>query len=102
MSYELRPNSQIWPRALNGILGGDERRIYLVAGDLGHPSGSGLDFISKNLFFSKKKEVERRRLTQMDSRFYNASIPSMTLLTVALVSLTLTSQIPTLIRVHCR
>ena len=44
--YELTPNAQIWPRALNSTLGGDESKIYLVVADLGSDVGQGLDFIS--------------------------------------------------------
>ena len=46
VSYELTPNAQIWPRALNSTLGGDASKIYLIVSDLGSPSGQGLDFIS--------------------------------------------------------
>jgi len=44
--FELTPNAQIWPRALNGMLGGNADAIYLVVGDIGSNSGSGLDFIN--------------------------------------------------------
>lgn len=47
VTYELTPNAQIWPRALNATIGGEEGHIYLVVADLGSPSGQGLDFISK-------------------------------------------------------
>ncbi|KAH0831880.1 acid protease [Lanmaoa asiatica] len=46
VTYELTPNAQIWPRALNSVLGGQEGQIYLITSDLGSPSGSGLDFIN--------------------------------------------------------
>lgn len=46
VTYELTPNAQIWPRALNSVLGGEEGKIYLVASDMGSPSGQGLDFIN--------------------------------------------------------
>ncbi|KAG6325936.1 hypothetical protein ID866_13153, partial [Astraeus odoratus] len=45
-TLEFTPNAQIWPRALNSILGGDPNKIYLITSDLGSPSGSGLDFIN--------------------------------------------------------
>ncbi|KAJ6585319.1 acid protease [Mycena capillaripes] len=44
-TFELTANAQIWPRALNSTLGGDEDKIYLITADLGSNSGSGLDFI---------------------------------------------------------
>ncbi|TFY78615.1 hypothetical protein EWM64_g5399 [Hericium alpestre] len=53
VSYELTPNAQIWPRALNSTLGGDEGTIYLVVSDLGSPSGQGLDFINGFTFLQR-------------------------------------------------
>lgn len=46
VTYEFTPNAQIWPRALNTILGGDPNQIYLITCDLQSPTGSGLDFIN--------------------------------------------------------
>ena len=43
-SYDLTPNAQIWPRSLNTAIGGSSTAIYLVVGDRGSQSGSGLDF----------------------------------------------------------
>jgi len=45
-TFELTPNAQTWPRALNGLLDGDADAIHLVVGNLGNNSGSGLDFIN--------------------------------------------------------
>nr|VWO96740.1 Aspartyl proteinase [Ganoderma boninense] len=45
-TYEFIPNAQIWPRSLNADIGGDADGIYLIVGDLGSPSGEGLDFIN--------------------------------------------------------
>ncbi|EMD36785.1 hypothetical protein CERSUDRAFT_51231, partial [Gelatoporia subvermispora B] len=45
-SFELTPNAQIWPRALNTAIGGNDDTIYLVANDIGSETGSGLDFIN--------------------------------------------------------
>jgi pepsin A len=49
-TYELTPNGQIWPRALNSVIGGTSGSIYLIVGDLGTSSGSGLDFINGYAF----------------------------------------------------
>ena len=49
-SYDLSPNAQIWPRSLNTAIGGSANSIYLVVGDIGSPSGSGLDFIDGYTF----------------------------------------------------
>jgi cathepsin E len=43
--FELTANAQIWPRALNSEIGGVSGHIYLIVGDIGSPSGEGLDFI---------------------------------------------------------
>jgi len=45
-TFELTANAQIWPRALNTAIGGSASSIYLVVGDIGTPSGEGLDFIN--------------------------------------------------------
>lgn len=53
VTYELTPNAQIWPRALNSVIGGNSNAIYLVTADLGSPSGSGLDFIDGFVFLQR-------------------------------------------------
>ncbi|EED79936.1 predicted protein [Postia placenta Mad-698-R] len=45
-TFEFTANAQIWPRALNSAIGGQEGTIYLIASDIGSNSGSGLDFIN--------------------------------------------------------
>ncbi|KAI0752473.1 acid protease [Daedaleopsis nitida] len=52
-TYEFTANAQIWPRALNTAIGGDEDSIYLVTGDLGSDSGEGLDFIDGFTFLER-------------------------------------------------
>lgn len=49
-SYDLTPNAQIWPRALNEEIGGNSSGIYLMVGDIGTPSGQGLDFTNGYVF----------------------------------------------------
>ncbi|KDR84345.1 hypothetical protein GALMADRAFT_708895 [Galerina marginata CBS 339.88] len=44
--FEMTPDAQLWPRVLNTLIGGSASAIYLIVGDLGIPSGSGLDFIN--------------------------------------------------------
>ena len=51
-TFEFTANAQIWPRALNSTLGGEDGKIYLILSDLGNNSGSGLDFISMTFTFS--------------------------------------------------
>lgn len=43
--FTLTTNAQIWPRSLNSKIGGDAHSIYLIVGDIGTPSGQGLDFV---------------------------------------------------------
>jgi hypothetical protein len=44
VAFELTPNAQIFPRALNSQIGGVAGGIYLIITDNGSNSGSGLDF----------------------------------------------------------
>ncbi|KAF7436454.1 hypothetical protein PC9H_003287 [Pleurotus ostreatus] len=53
VSYELTANAQIWPRALNTAIGGNANSIYLIVGDLGSTTGSGLDFINGYTFLER-------------------------------------------------
>ena len=45
-TFEFTANAQAWPRALNTAIGGTTNNVYLIVGDLGTPSGEGLDFIN--------------------------------------------------------
>jgi len=38
-TYTLTPNAQIWPRTLNGIIGGSSNYLYLVVKDSGRNAG---------------------------------------------------------------
>ena len=53
VSFELTANAQIWPRNLNSAIGGTSGNIYLIVGDNGEPSGSGLDFINGQAFLER-------------------------------------------------
>jgi len=35
-TYALTPNAQIWPRALNTVIGGTAEGIYLIVADVSH------------------------------------------------------------------
>jgi len=52
-SFQLTPNGQIWPRNLNTAIGGSASDILLIVGDIGTPSGSGLDFINGQSFLER-------------------------------------------------
>ncbi|KAJ7822002.1 family A1 protease, partial [Mycena olivaceomarginata] len=51
--FPLTPNAQIWPRALNSVIGGNPNQIYLVISGLATPSGQGLDFILGMAFLQR-------------------------------------------------
>lgn len=51
--FRLIPDAQIWPRALNADIGGTADAIYMIVGDLGAFSGSGLDFINGFAFLER-------------------------------------------------
>jgi cathepsin E len=53
VSFGLTPNGQIWPRVLNTAIGGASNSILLIVGDIGAPSGSGLDFINGQTFLER-------------------------------------------------
>ncbi|KAF8801895.1 aspartic protease [Phlegmacium glaucopus] len=53
VSFQLTPNAQIWPRSLNTAIGGAASNIYLIIGDIGANSGSGLDFVNGQTFLER-------------------------------------------------
>ncbi|THH26965.1 hypothetical protein EUX98_g7217 [Antrodiella citrinella] len=53
VDYEFTADAQVWPRALNGAIGGQPDDIFLVVADIGTPSGSGLDFINGFTFLER-------------------------------------------------
>lgn len=55
--YTLTPNAQIWPRALNAVIGGTSDRIYLIVSNLATPSGMGLDFVNGMSFLERYYSV---------------------------------------------
>ncbi|KAF8639298.1 hypothetical protein AX17_001609 [Amanita inopinata Kibby_2008] len=57
VSYEFTANAQTWPRSLNTAIGGSANSIYLIVGDIGSNSGSGLDFINGYTFLERYYSV---------------------------------------------
>ncbi|KAG6898540.1 hypothetical protein C0993_006100, partial [Termitomyces sp. T159_Od127] len=53
VNFELTPNAQLWPRALNTAIGGSNDSLYLIIADIGTPSGLGLDFINGYTFLER-------------------------------------------------
>jgi len=56
-TFELTPNAQLWPRALNTDIGGTANGIYLIVSDLGTPSGEGFDFVNGMTFLERHFSV---------------------------------------------
>ncbi|KAF8528491.1 acid protease [Hysterangium stoloniferum] len=52
-TFEFTANAQAWPRSLNTLIGGVSGSVYLIVGDLGTPSGEGLDFINGQAFLER-------------------------------------------------
>lgn len=52
-TFTLSANAQIWPRALNTDVGGEADKIYLIVGDSGSKTGSGLDFLYGMTFLER-------------------------------------------------
>jgi hypothetical protein len=52
-TFVLTPNGQIWPRSLNTYIGGSSSSVYLIVGDLGSPTGEGLDFVNGYAFLER-------------------------------------------------
>lgn len=53
VTYELIPDAQLWPTALNEAIGGTADSLYLVVSDMGSSSGEGLDFINGYVFLER-------------------------------------------------
>jgi hypothetical protein len=73
-SFELIPNAQIWPRALNTLLGGSEDLIYLVIQDLADLL-PGVNFVCGMAFLERYYSVfdtEHRQLGLATTAFTNA------------------------------
>ncbi|KAL1945168.1 hypothetical protein VTO73DRAFT_2788 [Trametes versicolor] len=82
--FEFTANAQIWPvryrahpsRALNALIGGNTDSIYLIIGDIGSYSGSGLDFINGQTFMERFYTVfdtENRRVGVANTPFTRAT-----------------------------
>ncbi|KAF7312284.1 AB hydrolase-1 domain-containing protein [Mycena indigotica] len=76
-TFSLTPDAQIWPRLLNSDIGGDSQSIYLIVGDLGTNSGSGLDFINGYGFlerFYSVYDTGNRRVGLAETQYTNAKL----------------------------
>ncbi|EIW58440.1 uncharacterized protein TRAVEDRAFT_47596 [Trametes versicolor FP-101664 SS1] len=74
--FEFTVNAQIWPRPFNLSIGGDEDSIYLIVGDSGTHSGSGLDFINGVAFIERFYtffDTENNRVGVANTEFTRAT-----------------------------
>lgn len=58
-------SSHCLQRALNSVIGGDQDGVYLIVGNSGSPSGSGLDFLNGQTFlerFYTVYDADKRRV----------------------------------------
>ena len=63
-------------RQLNTAIGGSDEFVYLVIGDLGTPSGEGLDFVGGMAFLQRyyyALDTENNRLGFARTQFTNAT-----------------------------
>ncbi len=80
-TFELTPNAQIWPRALNRAIGGDANSVYLAINDIGNlfhgVSASGINFVCGMKFLERFYSVfdtENRRVGLATTPFTHATI----------------------------
>jgi cathepsin E len=74
-TFELTANAQIWPRALNTVIDGDNDSIYLVVQDIGNKF-PGVDFICGMAFlerFYSAFDSGNRRVGLARTTFTNAT-----------------------------
>jgi len=51
--YEFNRNAQIWPRALNTLIGGEKDLVYLIVNDLGPDLSKNMGFIAGMTFLER-------------------------------------------------
>ncbi|KAH9885230.1 aspartic proteinase from Irpex Lacteus [Cubamyces lactineus] len=51
--FEFPPNAQIWPRALNTAIGGTTDKLYLIIGDGGVFTPTGINFVNGMTFLER-------------------------------------------------
>ncbi|KAI0793715.1 aspartic peptidase A1 [Fomes fomentarius] len=76
VTFELTPNAQIWPRALNTEIGGTADWVYLIVAPLGELSGQGLDFINGMTFlerFYSVYDTGKKQVGLANTRFTKAN-----------------------------
>jgi cathepsin E len=73
----LIPNAQIWPRALNTLIGGQANSVYLVVFDLGSDQIGTMDFIMGMVVLERLYSVfdtGNNRVGLATTQFTNATV----------------------------
>jgi cathepsin E len=52
-TYEFNADAQIWPRALNDLIGGEKDFVYLIVTDLGPDVSQETGFLAGMTFFER-------------------------------------------------
>jgi cathepsin E len=74
-TFELTANAQIWPRALNKLVGGERGHIYLVVNDIEWTAGTGPNFMIGYTFverFHSVFDTGRHRIGLATTQFTTA------------------------------
>ncbi len=75
-TYEFNANAQIWPRALNHLIGGKKEFVYLIVSDLGPDLSKDLGFVAGLAFLERFYAVfdSRRHRVGLANTEFTASI----------------------------
>ncbi|KAI0660122.1 aspartic protease [Cubamyces menziesii] len=77
IQFEFTQNAQIWPRALNTVIGGSDDFVYLIVNDLGRASGSGMDIVCGMMFlerFYATFDIDNNRVGIANTQFTTSTI----------------------------
>jgi hypothetical protein len=70
--YEFNANAQIWPRALNGVIGGTKDSIYLIVSELDADLSKDVGFVAGTAFLERFYAVfdsRRHRVCLANTQF---------------------------------
>jgi cathepsin E len=74
LTYEFNANAQIWPRALNDLIGGEKDFVYLIVSDFGPNQGIG--FVAGMTFLERFYAVfdsRRHRIGLANTQYTNST-----------------------------
>jgi cathepsin E len=76
-TYEFNANAQIWPRALNDLIGGEKDFVYLLVNDLGPDVSQEMGFLAGMPFLERFYAVfdsRRHRVCLANTLFTDSMI----------------------------